>query len=170
MAQNNNNNAQILMLAGLAFVLYKFGDGIANIFGGGSKATAVKDKLNQRNLQNRSQDPWSGEYILSRLKTKSNKKYFLLTGAAKQRMIKEIMNTGGFWRIKPETGNGLLEMFQTIGHKTQVSDLANEFKKKTGKDLLTFIKSKLQTVGWLSQEKRNENFSELLDFVNRLPE
>jgi len=170
MAQSSNNNTQIIMLAGLAFVLYKFGDGIANMFGGGSKATAVKDKLTQRNLQDRNNDPWSPEYIASRLKAKSGKKYYLLTGAAKQRMIKEIMNTGGFWRIKPETGNGLIEMFQTIAHKTQVSDLANEFKKKTGKDLLTFIKSKLQTVGWLSQEKRNENFADLLDFVNRLPE
>jgi len=133
MAQNNNNNTQILMLAGLAFVLYKFGDGLANMFGGGSKATAVKDKLTQRNIQNRAQDPWSPEYILTRLKNQGGKKFYLLTGAAKARMIKEISATGGFWRIKPETGNGLLEMFQTIGHNTQVSDLANEFKKKKGK-------------------------------------
>lgn len=160
----------LIALGGIAFVLYKFGDGVANMFGGGSKATNVQNKLQQRNIEDRANDPWSPEYLSVRLKKGGNKKYYLLQGAAVNKFIKEIQSTGGFWRLMPETGDALTERFQTLSHKTQVSYLATQFKKQTGKDLLTYIKNKMQSFGWLSAAKRNENLADLLDFVNRLPE
>jgi len=157
------------------FIVYKMvkgiGDGlghVGDIFGAGTEAKNVDKAIEKRDSTPATKDPWSAEYTLSRIN--AGKKISLLKGATKDSMIKQITDTGGFWRIFPETGAPLLQLFKTIKHKSQVSDLAYAFQQKTGKDLLTFLKSQLQDVGWLSQSARNENLNGIINYVNQLPE
>ncbi len=168
----------LAIIAGVAvalFIVYKMmkgiGDGlghVGDIFGAGTEAHDVDKAIAKRDQTPKEKDAWSPEYTLSRIS--AGKAVPLLKGATKDSMIKTIMDTGGFWHVFPETGAPLLEMFKTIGHKSQVSDLAYAFQQKTGKDLLSYLKAQLQDVGWLSQTARNENLNGIINYVNQLPE
>lgn len=138
---------------------------IEDIFGGGPEAKNVEKKILARDKKIKTLDPFSPQYIISR---QGQKGLMYLTGAAKQKIINQIMDTGGFWRLFPEDGRPLLEVFKTISHKSQISDLADTFYKKTGKDMLSFIKDKLQGVGWMGQAERNKSLNELIEYVNNL--
>jgi hypothetical protein len=164
--------AGVIIALIIVYKMFKgIGDGlghVGDIFGAGTEAKNVDKQIAKRDATPRNKDPWSPEYSLTRIA--NGDKIALLKGATKASMIKAIGETGGFWRIFPETGAPLLEMFKTIAHKSQVSDLAYAFQQKTGKDLLTYIKDQLQNVGWLSQSARNENLNGIINYVNQLPE
>jgi hypothetical protein len=144
--------------------------GFMDIFGAGTQADEVDKKIAAKDKTKKSQNPWSTQYMLSRQKANPTTTYSYLTGATKTDMLKQIQDTGGFWRLFPDTGTPLLAMFKTIGHKMQVSDLANAFQVQTGKDLLTYIKGQLQDVGILGQTERNANLNALINYVDGLPE
>jgi hypothetical protein len=166
----------IAVVAVMLIVIYKvFGglknvfDGVNNALGGGKEGADVDKSVKNRDTTPKPQDPWSPEYTLSRLA--AGKKVSLLKGATKISLINKILDDTA-WAQWFENGGKLVSIFKTIGHKSQISDLAKAWQDKEGTDMLTVIKDRMQRNlgGWLSNTDVNKNLNDLLAYVSGLPE
>ncbi len=159
----------------ILFKGFKFLDGIADVFGAGSKGHEADNKVDAMQAKNPENNPFSEQYLISRLKKSPKKSYLLFTGAAIKKYAEGVHAAIGFW--SDETGNlplfhnpkELKTIFDNFKHKTQVSQLADYFQKTYKTNILDYMQSKLHG-DILNQGEMSKLLSSIIDYVNQLPE
>jgi len=174
----SNDIVKLAIAGAIAYLVYNLSKGFSSLsktFTGGETGVEARQSYAKQQSAPAKNNPWKPEFIVNKLKNRTGGPIMLLTTQAKKDITNDILSAGKwgiygrlFGQSAEKTLNKIMQ--DKIKFQSQLSDLAYYFKQKTGKDLLSTVKGKLnESQGILSNTaESNDTLMSLITYANNL--